>query len=353
MIGIAAALISCSGDKENGQTVQRVRVETVVSEDGGGSALYPGKVKAADDVSLAFRVSGTIERYCVEEGARVSKGQLLVELDPTDYQVQLNATEAEYKQVKAEAERVMSLYADSVATPNDNDRAVYGLQQISAKLQNHRDQLSYTKLYAPFNGTIQTHLLDAHETVGAGTPVISMVSAGTPEVEINIPAADYTERSSFTGYHCTFTVYPGEVYDLSLISITPKANSNELYTMRLQLNTAGKPAPSPGMNAMVTIERKAENAADSTSTGKFKVSASAVTEKDGICTVFVYDSSTSTVSSREVTMTEVRHDGSCIIESHELNVGDVIVASGARHITDGEKVEVVTETSDTNVGGLL
>ena len=351
MISIAAALISCSGNKEGGQTVQRVRVETVVGEDGGSNALYPGKVKAADDVSLAFRVSGTIERYCVEEGARVSKGQLLVELDPTDYQVQLDATEAEYKQVKAEAERVMSLYADSVATPNDNDRAVYGLQQISAKLKNHRDQLSYTKLYAPFNGTIQTHLLDAHETVGAGTPVISMVGAGTPEVEINIPAADYTERTSFTGYHCTFTVYPGEVYDLSLISITPKANSNELYTMRLQLNTAGKPAPSPGMNAMVTIERKA--APDSTATNKYKVSASAVTQKDGRCTVFVYDAATSTVSSREVTMSEVHHDGSCIIESHELNVGDVIVASGARHVTDGEKVEVVTETTDTNVGGLL
>ena len=344
---------ACTSKTDTAGTVQKVRVETVVSEAGGGNALYPGKVKAAEDVSLAFRVSGTIERYCVEEGAHVSKGQLLVELDPTDYQVQLDATEAEYKQVKAEAERIMSLYADSVATPNDNDRAVYGLQQISAKLKNHRDQLSYTKLYAPFNGTIQKHLLDAHETVGAGTPVISMISGGALEVEINIPAADYTERSSFSGYHCTFTVYPGEVYDMSLISVTPKANSNELYTMRLQLNTAGKPAPSPGMNAMVTIERKSTSANDSIGTGKYKVSASAVTQKDGRCTVFVYDAASGTVSSHEVAMREVRHDGSCIIESTELNAGDVIVASGARHVSDGEKVEVITETTDTNVGGLL
>ena len=48
------------------------------------------------------------------------------ELDPTDYQVQLDATEAEYQQIKAEAERVMALYKDNGTTPNANDKAVYG-----------------------------------------------------------------------------------------------------------------------------------------------------------------------------------------------------------------------------------
>lgn len=55
-------------------------------------------------------MSGTIRKIYVEDGARVREGQLLAELDPADYRVQLDATEAEYKQIKAEAETVSWLF---------------------------------------------------------------------------------------------------------------------------------------------------------------------------------------------------------------------------------------------------
>ena len=139
------------------------------------------------------------ENIC-KDGARVQAGQLLAELDPTDYQVQLDATEAEYKQIKAEAERVMALYKDNGTTPSANDKAVYGLKQITAKYQHHKDQLGYTRLYAPFSGYIQKRLFEAHETIGAGMPVLSMISSGAPEVEINLPAAEYIRREQFDQY---------------------------------------------------------------------------------------------------------------------------------------------------------
>ena len=37
----------------------------------------------------------------------------------------------------------------------------------------------------------------------------SMISSGTPEVEINLPAAEYIRRDQFDNYHCTFDIYPG------------------------------------------------------------------------------------------------------------------------------------------------
>ncbi len=33
---------------------------------------------------------------------------------------------------------------------------------------------------------------------------------GTPEVEINLPAVEYIRRQQFTGYTCTFDIYPGQ-----------------------------------------------------------------------------------------------------------------------------------------------
>ena len=95
----------------------------------------------------------------VNDGTYVRKGQLLAELDPADYQIQLDAAEAEYQSVKAEAERVMALYKENVTTPDANDKAMYGLKQITAKYNHAKDQLEYTRLYAPFSGYVQKRLL--------------------------------------------------------------------------------------------------------------------------------------------------------------------------------------------------
>ena len=234
LTGISLILLSsCTQRTQEAKGYQTVKIDTIVSADKQTFLQFPGKVKAAQDISLAFRVSGTISKIHVKDGTRVQEGQLLAELDPTDYQVQLDATEAEYQQIKAEAERVMALYKDNGTTPNANDKAVYGLKQITAKYKHHKDQLAYTRLYAPFNGYVQKRLFEAHETIGAGMPVLSMISSGTPEVEINLPAAEYIRRDLFDNYHCTFDIYPGETYPLKLISVTPKANANQLYTMRL------------------------------------------------------------------------------------------------------------------------
>ena len=339
--------ISCARPEKGPKESQTVKIDTVVSASGQTALQFPGKVKAAQDISLAFRVSGTIRKIYVEEGARVREGQLLAELDPTDYQVQLDATEAEYKQVKAEAERVMALYKENGTTPNVNDKAVYGLKQITAKYQHHKDQLEYTRLYAPFSGFVQKKLFDAHETIGAGMPVISMVSAGIPEVEINLPAADYIRRDRFDAYHCTFDLYPGETYPLKLISVTPKANANQLYTMRLQMVPGKLPLPSPGMNTMVTIYCNEDEAQP------VSVPSGGLLQKDGKTYVFVYDPSAGKVHSSEVKVLRLLSDGRAVVVSDTLKVGETVVASGVHHIEEGESVRPLASGSKTNVGGLL
>ena len=221
-IGLLFLFISCGRTTDTSTSIPKVKIDTVAQASERIYLQFPGKVKAAQDVNLAFRVSGTIRKIYVKEGSRVRAGQLLADLDPTDYQVQLDATEAQYRQIKAEAERVIALYEDQGTTPNDYDKAVYGLKQITAKYKHHKDELAYTRLYAPFDGYIQSKLFEAHETVGAGMPVLSMIGNGLPEVVINLPANEYINRDKFSDYSCTFDLYPDRTYPLKLISVTPK-----------------------------------------------------------------------------------------------------------------------------------
>ncbi len=340
-------LASCGPKSKENTTVKTVKIDTVRTEHGQTLLQYPGKVKAAEDVSLAFRVSGTIHRIHVQDGQPIRKGQLLAELDPTDYQIQLDATEAQYKQVKSEAERVIALYNDGGTTPVVYDKAVYGLKQITALYEHHKDELAYTKLYAPFDGFMQKHLFKAHETIGAGMPVLQVIGKGTPEVEINLPAAEYIRREDFSDYQCTFDIYPDKVYPLKQIGITHKANANQLYTMRLQLITEGLPLPSAGMNTMVSIRLN-----DGISK-EMKVSAHAVLQENNRSSVFVYHPESQTVQSCEVNILRMTGDGCCILTSSTLKPGDIVVTAGVHSIRNGEIVKPLPPASASNVGGLL
>ncbi|MGM9760015.1 MAG: efflux RND transporter periplasmic adaptor subunit [Parabacteroides sp.] len=338
---------ACSKKTTQSSNLQSVKITTVTPAEEQNALQYPGKVKAAQDINLAFRVSGTIQRILVEDGSPVREGQLLAELDPSDYQVQLNATEAEYHQIKAEAERIIALYNDQGTTPNNYDKAVYGLKQITAKYQHHKDQLAYTKLYAPFNGFVQKHLFNSHETVAAGMPVISMIGSGQPEVEINLPAADYIERAHFNRFQCTFDIYPGRVYLLKLISITPKANANQLYTMRLQLLADNQPMPSVGLNTMVSIFR------DSTETHVLSVPTGALLHQEEQTYIYRYNDTDLCIHRCPVQLIRLLSDGRALILSDHVKPGDTVVASGVHSLSDGEQVKPLPAQTSTNVGGLL
>jgi len=129
-----------------------------------------------------------------------------------------------------------SLYKENGTTPNANDKAVYGLKQITAKYQHHKDQLEYTRLYAPFCGFIQKKAIEPvpPDIVGCRKIDFHLRNAGADHRDHGHTCSDRFMCIEH-GYHCTFDLYPGENYPLKLISVTPKANANQLYTIRFTI----------------------------------------------------------------------------------------------------------------------
>ena len=346
---LAMLTVACGGGAADAEPqVTTVNVATLHSTVGGASLQYPGRVKAAEEINLAFKVSGRIERILVKEGDYIKAGQLVAVIDPTDYETQLLATRAEHAQVTAESDRIIRLYADSAATANNYDRAVYGKQQIDAKLRNHENQLAYTKLYAPISGYIQSKLVGAGEVVSAGMPVLTLFSAANPEVEISLSAADYMRRTTFAEYSCSFDIFPNYRFRLTPVSIAPKANANQLYTMRLSLRGEGNLMPTPGMSTMVTIALKNDSKA-----AEFTMPTTGVLHTAEGESVFVLDTESNTLRQCTVTVSRLLTDGNCVVLSDQLLDGDVVVVSGIHHVKAGQKVKPLAPPSETNVGGLL
>ena len=338
------------GNKEKSKTerYQYVKTEVIRNTNRVNNVTFPGKTKSADDINVSFRVSGPIMKVYVKAGDHVRKGQLLAAMDPRDYQVQLNATQAEYESIKADADRIIAMYNEESTTASNYDKARYGLEQITQKLNNHRNQLADTKLYSPIDGYVQEVLHEGGETVSAGMPIISMFGSGTLEVEINVAAFDYANRDRMSSMYCKFDLLPDEVFPLKISSISAEANSNQLYTVRLRFTGAfDRSKITPGMTTMVY----ASFDKDSTNVN-LSVPSTAIFDAEGQSKVYVYDAKSQTVQSRTITVKRLHRNGTAEVAGG-ISDGETIVVAGVHHITDGQKVTPMPKTSESNIGGLL
>lgn len=351
-LAVASFLGTVSGCGSKGQSGQKEtpvpNVRTAVAESIGNTKTvsYPGRIQPEKDVNLSFRVAGPVAAVHFREGQHVCQGDTIAEIEERDYALQLAATTAQYEQVKAEAGRVIELSDRGSATMNDYDKARYGLEQITSLYNAHKNALADTKMLAPFDGYVQQVFYEAGETVGAGMPVVSLISDGAPIVKVDIPAADFVNIDRTLGSWCMVDVYPDRTFGLRLIDITKKANLNQLFTARYALLPAADGTiPYPGIGTEVCIEYS------SGGRDMVRIPASAIFEENGQSCVWTVDSDSS-IRKRTVTVDDIDRDGNARVISG-LVAGETVVTAGVHSLKEGVRVNVLPGKSATNVGNLL
>ena len=225
---------------------------------------FPGIVREASEINVGFKTPGQIRQIAVDEGDYVRKGQLIATLDDADYQLGVEALQVQYEQFSKEVKRLEQLYKGRSLSVNDYETAVAGLKQLGVQLQVNRNKLDYTRLYAPTDGYVQSVNFAPAEMVDAGTPVINLLDVHRIEVETELPADVYLLRSRFGKITSQATFEQAEEMPMQVVSITPKADGNQLYQLKLAFD--GKPDTrlSAGMNIGITIHIEGTDSLGST-----------------------------------------------------------------------------------------
>lgn len=325
---------------------QLVKTAEVKAYDVLPAVTYPGKIQAAADVKLSFRVAGPIVKLYAKEGEFVKKGKILAEIDPRDYRLKYDAALAEYNQVKEESERIVELYRRNSVTVNDYDKAVAALKRVTALYQANKNMLADTKLRAPFDGYIQNKYFDTHEIVNQGLPVLSMIDNDYLEVDIDIPSSDYIRRENFVNFSCTVDVYPDIVVPLEFLEINQKANYNQLFKVRFRMKRNKTLKLAPGMSVSATINYKPVTA------GLVIVPVSAMFQQDKDSYVWLYDQQNGVVKMKKVEVQQLLKDGEVIVKS-DLLPGEMIVSAGVNQLKEGQSVRSLPLAPASNIGKLL
>ncbi len=151
-------------------------------------------VRAYDSVDLVARVEGFLLKRNFKDGDIVKKGQLLFEIEPDNYEAAVSAAEAELLKARAEQKnaatdynRQKSLLEKSAISVRQYDAAESRKMQCDAavlaaeaKLKQAKLNLTYTKIYAPFEGRISFNRYSEGNLVSPSSGTLATVLRSGP-----------------------------------------------------------------------------------------------------------------------------------------------------------------------------
>ena len=242
-------------------TIERGSVKSTVSA--------TGTLSAVKTIQVGTQVSGQIAAIYADFNDHVRKGQLLATIDPAlqqqaveEAQAQLERATATMEQVQGDYARSKQLYEWKAITASEfgavqSNFAVHKADVRSAQiaLERARQNLAYTRIYAPINGVIVERNVDVGQTVAANfsAPQLFLIANDLLEMQI-LALVDESDIGAIkVGEPVEFTVqaYPNDTFTgtVQQVRLQSKTQDNVVnYTAVVGVrNTSGKLLP--GMTA--------------------------------------------------------------------------------------------------------
>ena len=211
-LAAVAVLAACSAQAKQEQTAAAPPVQVTVTDVAFKSLRqwddFTGRLEPIDTVEIRPRVSGYIDGARFAEGARVSKGQVLFQIDPRPYQAEADRAAAEVARAKAQLdlavvnrERGRRLIEQNALAQSEFDRlsseeraAQANVSAAQAALQTARLNLQWTRVTSPIDGRVSKAIITRGNLVTQASLLTTVVS-DTP-----IYAAFNADEQTFLKY---------------------------------------------------------------------------------------------------------------------------------------------------------
>ncbi|WP_394203939.1 efflux RND transporter periplasmic adaptor subunit [Shewanella waksmanii] len=306
---------------------------------------FSGVLESKQQARLAFRVAGTLEAILVDTGDTVTKGQLLAQLDPHDYQVRvaelkarLREAQASYRQAVNELERTQFAREGNAISSVSLDRAKTsvarakaGIEVTQQNLNQAKDALKYTRLVAPFDGVVGQRNFEAFEQVSPGLPMFVLHQPNTLQAVIDVPEPllQHFYQGKRSRIYTTTDPMPilGTVTEISTIPDTLKRTFSATILLDDGLRESRDRAIYPGMVISARISDK-----DSQHASCIPATALYTVQNKPYITKLIGNTSERV----EVNVLRQGRKISCV--EGDIKLGDRLIVSGAAFIEDGTEI---------------
>jgi RND family efflux transporter MFP subunit len=175
---------------------------------------------------MLAQVQGRIIRIHVQENDRVAGGRLLLEIDSTEYELNLANAEAGLASAQASYQE-FTLFDDQITDPEVRAerervaRARSGLAQALVAVDQARLQLSHTKIRAPFAGRAASIQVVEGEHARTGDELLTVVDLDPIKVEVQVLESEVGYLRPGRKASVAFSAFPGETFVGTIATINP------------------------------------------------------------------------------------------------------------------------------------
>ena len=180
-----------------------------------------GSVSAAQGVTVAPEIAGTVTEITFESGASVQSGDLLVRLDTSSEDAQLRAAEAQTELARLNAERNRKLIEDKTVSQSELDTTEATLKQAQANADAIRAIIQKKTIRAPFAGKLGIRLVNLGESLAVGQGIVSLQSLSPVFVDFSLPQQEFAQLQTGLKVRAFLDAYPTNQFEGELAAINP------------------------------------------------------------------------------------------------------------------------------------
>lgn len=341
--------VGCKEKVKEKEYVRAVKVfKTGVSTSNKNTTTVPASINEKRETKLAFRVKGPLVKLNDVIGDYVQKGQVIAKIDPRDYKIAVESTQAAYKLASAEYKRYKTLLEKESVSASTYDQMESNYTAAKTAYESAKNALEDTELKAPFSGYISDVFVNNYEEVNPGQAIVSFIDLSKFEVKAWISLEDLSKINDNTQYACLIDLGNQKIRVVgTLKEVGHKTSmSKQSYPISILIDAPENVKLRAGMTTHLEIID-----ADNTSSS-LEIPITSIYSKENKTYVWLFNESTNTVSSKEVLRGKIIGDDMIQIKKG-LNGGENIVCTGVNFLSEGTKVKKYKGFSKTNVGNKL
>lgn len=316
-----------------------VRAVPVESVGAASRVRAVGVLAPRDELRLAFKVGGVVDRVAVEAGDRVHRGQLLATLDRTEVEAALAQARESAEKARRDLERGRRLRADEVATEEQvQDLATaYGVARanLAAAAFNSR----FARIEAPAEGLVLQRLVEENELVQGGQPVLVLGATGTGwVVRTSLADRDAVRVEVGSPVELRFDAFPGRRFDGRVSRIASAADpATGTFEIEVDVAATGERF-ARGLIARLAFALRGAGGDDELAV----VPVAALVEASGAdATVYVLDAAAGVARRKQVQVGAIVGDRVVVVAG--LAPGEQVITDGAAWLRDGRAVRLVAD----------
>ena len=271
MLVVAIGSWIFSGGKKNKEI--QFETEKITRANLQNSVTATGTIEPVTSVTVGTQVSGIVSKLYVDYNSKVTKGQVIAELDRTNLTSELNTAKANLASAqsslnyeKANHQRYETLYKKGLVSADEYEnarlsyeKAVQQVKTAQESVKKAETNLNYATITSPIDGVVLSKAVEEGQTVAASfsTPELFTIAQDLTNMRViaNVDEADIGDVKE--GERVSFTVdaFPNDVFEGQVTQVRQEATTtNNVVTYEVVISAPNEQLKlKPGLTANVTI----------------------------------------------------------------------------------------------------